>query len=29
MLVGYRVRADAFDIGADPESGSINPDEVS
>jgi hypothetical protein len=29
MLVADRVRADAFDIGADPESGSIGPGEVS
>jgi hypothetical protein len=29
MLVADRVRADAFDIGADPESGSIEPGEVS
>jgi hypothetical protein len=29
MLGADRVRADAFDIGADPESGSIGPSEVS
>jgi hypothetical protein len=29
MLVADRVRADAFHIGADPESGSIGPGEVS
>jgi hypothetical protein len=29
MLAADRVRADAFDIGADPESGSIGPGEVS
>jgi hypothetical protein len=29
MLVADHVRADAFDIGADPESGSIGPGEVS
>jgi hypothetical protein len=29
MLVADRVRADAFDIGFDPESGSIGPCEVS
>jgi hypothetical protein len=29
MLVADRVRADAFNIGADPESGSIGPGDVS
>jgi hypothetical protein len=29
MLVAGRVRADTFDIGADPESGSVGPGEVS
>jgi hypothetical protein len=29
MLVADRIRSDAFDIGADPESGSIGPREVS
>jgi hypothetical protein len=29
MLVADRIRSNAFDIGADPESGSIGPGEVS
>jgi hypothetical protein len=29
MLVANRIRYDTFDIGADPESGSIGPSEVS
>jgi hypothetical protein len=29
MLVADRVRADAFDLGGDPESGDIAPSEVS
>jgi hypothetical protein len=28
MLVADRIRADAFDIGADPESGYVGPSEV-
>jgi hypothetical protein len=29
MLAAYRVRADAFDLGGDPESGAIAPGEFS